>query len=1162
MQVRAEEIPWTEVRIQGKGICGPYVLSERIVFEGSDSVSVDEVFQRRGVDYAMDTIGGRLTFRRSISDTSWIRAKFRALPFDVERVVRHREIVFVDTTSAKEIGKRESLREVRERRPLAEQEFSQLQVGGSKTFGITIGSNRDLSLEQSLRVNLSGKIGKDVEVVALLSDRNVPIQPEGTTQQLKELDKVLIEIRTSRLSATMGDYVLSLKSGRFGRYERRLEGVMGRVSYPRFDITAAGAVSKGIFHTHRFTGIEGNQGPYQLRAKDGNAYIVVLAGTERVWVNGQRMVRGADNDYTIEYGNGQITFTERRLITGDSRIVADFEYTNQRYPRSLVGGSGKLHFWGDRGQIGAMAVRETDDRDNPIDLTFGAEEQRGLREAGDDPTLASTSGVDSVGADRGNYRAVYDSLTGERYYDFAGAMGGPYRVAFSWAGEGKGAYNYIGGGIYRYVGQGSGDYLPRSFLPLPQRHRLMAFDLSLTPVSAFEMGAEIALSSLDRNTFSAEDDGDNGGLAYRVNALFKPKDIRIGRAGLGDLELSGERYFQEKTFREIGRGKVVEEDRRWGLSFREGEGEATHELSVRYHPTAQSQIGGSYGRTRRGEIRSERREWDFAVAERHIPSLRYTEARIVHSGSDTTSGRTIRRRGQIEALYGHIRPHVDYQFEEIAQKQDGRMTAGAAFDSWETEIASIGWKRLVGSVGLHRRKDRWWQTAQKAEGRRQKAEGRGQWMDQCKATSPSVRFSVRDWRNLSLKAEYTHRKKTFYEAYIAVVGAQDTEDTKSDLAQVRVDFAPWDGGLSTTLKTHLSNTQIARKKRNYIYVGTGNGTYVWEDRNENGAKEEDEYVPDPDGDYVLYVERIGDFQPITEVRTGVRVKWEPGKILSRQKSEVRSQKSEARGHHSPITTHHSPLTRTGWWKGLSGETSLEGEQKEQRGTIRGNPFGPLAFSPDSTTVRAWRRIRQDVYVFRGKRTFSVRLRYGRNDRWDNEYTGGVRQTRTVEQSLRVRSRFLKKLDSEWTCTKTDQRRTDRSLSDYRIAGWELDGRLSYRPHSALETSLKLGWTTEHEYEQGLRANRISLKPGISYSLRGKGRIRAHVDWTSVTSHPKDRPLTYPMAKGRRRGQTLNGDLTVDYRLGRYMTAYLSYSGRKDPGRKTIHTGRMEVKAYF
>ncbi len=943
---------------------------------------------------------------------------------------------------------------------------------------------------------------------------------------------------------------------------------MGRVSYPRFGITAAGAVSKGIFYTQRFSGIEGNQGPYQLRAENGDAYIVVLAGTERVWVNGQRMVRGSDNDYTIEYGNGQITFTERRLITGDSRIVVDFEYTNQQYPRSLVGGSGRFRFWGDRIRIGAMMVQESDDRDHPLDLTFSAEERERLNNAGDDPTQASTSGVDSVGADQGNYRAAYDS-TGARYYEFAEAEGGPYRVAFSWAGEDQGAYNYIGGGIYRYVGKGNGAYLPRTFLPLPQRHRLMAFDLYLTPVSAFEMSGELALSSLDQNTFSSKDDGDNGGLAYRINSLFKPKDIRIGRVDLGDFELSGERCFRERAFQEIGRSQNVEEDRRWGLSFREGEGEATSEFAARYRPTGQSQIGGSYGRTERGAVRSERREWNLAVSEWRIPNLRYTEERMDHSDFEPTSGRTVRRRGRIGAPYGHIRPQVDYQFEEITRKQDGGMTDGAAFDSWETEIATVGWKRLAGSLGLHLRKDRSWQESGIGD---QGSGIRDRWMDQSKATTPQLRFSIRDWRSLSINAEYTHREKTFYEAYIVAVGAQDLEDSKSDLAQVRVDFAPWDGGLSTTLKTHLSNTRIARKNRNYIYVGTGNGIYVWEDRNENGLKEEDEFVPDPDGEYVLYVERIGDFQPISEIRTGVRVKWEPGKILKKQKSEVRSQKSEvknqrpeARGQGTPLTTHHSPLTKTGWWpgwRGLSGETSLEGEQKEQRGTIRGNPFSPLSFSPDSTTVQAWRRIRQDVYVFRGKRTFSVRLRYGRNDRWDNEYTGGVRETRTVEQSLRVRSRFLKKLNSEWTCAKTDQRRTDRSLSDYRIAGWELDGRSSYRPRSALETSLKLGWSREHEHEQDVRANRISLKPGISYSLRGKGRVRAHVDWTSVTSSPKDRPLVYPMAKGRRIGETLNGDLTVDYRLGRYMTAFLSYNGRKDPGRKTIHTGRMEVKAYF
>ena len=86
---------------------------------------------------------------------------------------------------------------------------------------------------------------------------------------------------------------------------------------------------------HTAQGEEGKQGPYQLRGERGETEIIVLAGTERVWIDGEIMTRGEENDYVIEYGSGQVTFTRNRLVTGDSRIEIDFEYSNLRFQRNL-----------------------------------------------------------------------------------------------------------------------------------------------------------------------------------------------------------------------------------------------------------------------------------------------------------------------------------------------------------------------------------------------------------------------------------------------------------------------------------------------------------------------------------------------------------------------------------------------------------------------------------------------------------------------------------------------------------------------------------------------------------------------------------------------------------------------------------------------------------
>ena len=454
--------------------------------------------------------------------------------------------------------------------------FEGLNTSGSITRGVTIGNNQNTVLNSTLDLQITGKLSEKVSLRASLQDNNIPLQDGGYSQKLDQFDTVFMELFSDKWNIRAGDVFLENKKTQFLNFNKKVQGIAANFDFGtdenKTNVFASAALVRGQYAKSNFVGQEGNQGPYKLKGSNGELYVLVISGSERVYVNGILLKRGENNDYVIDYNAGEIIFTPLFTITSEMRITIEYQFSDQNYTRfvTYTGANYENKQW----SFGGYLYSENDLKDQPLQQNLTTEQAQILVNAGDNQALMTSPSAypDSYSDNKILYQKTL--VNGIEVFEYSNnPQDVLFNVRFSLVGNNSG--NYILkkadaiGRIYEYIEPinaiPQGNYEPVIPLIAPTKIQVATFlGKYRSPEISGEktvVDFEFGLSNNDKNLFSSIDDSNNQGVAGKINARQRLYSKQWKVDAFANYQ------FVQKNFSSVERLYNIEFNRDWNLGI-------------------------------------------------------------------------------------------------------------------------------------------------------------------------------------------------------------------------------------------------------------------------------------------------------------------------------------------------------------------------------------------------------------------------------------------------------------------------------------------------------------------------------------------------------------------------------------------------------------------
>ncbi len=1090
-------------------------------------------------EYTINYSKGLFVLNNDLLIGKEITVTYRVLPLSLDKSFENKKKLRIN-------DEQESVRNpfLFEYSPKSEDVFylNGLNKSGSISRGVVFGNNQDLAVNSSLNLQLSGKISDDVSILASISDDNIPIQAEGNTQQLQEFDRVFVQLFSDSWKLTAGDFYLRRPKSYFMNFNKKVKGGSFEMKlnsskkneFNSFSPIVSAAISKGKFARNKIQGIEGNQGPYRLTGAENESFIIILSGTESIYIDGRLMKRGNDFDYVIDYNTAELTFTPNRLITKDSRIVAEFQYSDRNYARSLVHVGND--FLTQKLRLSVNVYSEQDSRNQPLQQDLSDEDKLLLSEIGDSLDLALVPNANPVDFSENVvlYKAI-DSLGFSPVYVYStNPDSAIYQLGFSFLGPNKGNYiqkqSSANGKVYEWIapiaGVSQGDYEPVILLVTPKTKQMATFGGQYNFSKESFISWEGGVSNNDINTFSNKDKDDDIGYAFKMNTLNKFKMSKVEKPWKFKVGTGYE--FVDKSFSSIERFRAVEFERNWNITnveFLSNQQIFNGFVGLEKIKKADLSFGVSVLKNE-SEYEGLKNSFNLMYDLKGF-ILSSDGSYLTSEGINNTE--FVRHKAIIRKGIGWVVVGVSEETERnrlfLNAQKDSLLANSFEFITWSAFIHNADTTINKFMISYKQREDN--------------APLVNNFSDATFAEDLSFSLDILKNRNHKFRSNFTYRKLDILSSTLSTL-----EPEENVLARVEYVAKILKNAITSNTYYEVGSGLEVKKEFSYVEVQPGQGTHAYiGDLNGNGVKDLNEFEIAAFQDQATFIKI---FTPTNDYVRTYTNQFNQGLFLR-------------------------PESKWGKEKGLkkfvsrfSNRTNYRVSRKVSEKLDYYNPFvGSIA---DSSLVTLNLGFLNTIYFNRTGTKFGTQFTF--QDNQDRSLlTNGIESRKNLNRAIK----------SRWNLTRiytvslltSNGRKSNFSeffqSRNFEIELLEVEPKLTYQPNSKFRISVFYNYQEKRNSEFLGGEELVAQKGGteLKYNVASKGSFRAGFNYINNQFSTSDNAsLSYEMLEGLQQGANMTWECTYQQNISKHMQLSINYNGRKSEETPIIHTGGVQVRAFF